>query len=1216
MKQFKLLKPLVMFFLMVFFSTLALGQATIHCWDFNAGNSGTAGSEWPSPVNTAARITGTGLIVHNITNTAAFTGSTINACDGSASGLSFSLVDQLNNGNYFTLEFPTSGFENIILSFWARRTSTGFSNNTLDYSTDGGINFTTLTTFNPSSTTGGALESFDFSAISGANDNPNFQIRITLNGASSGAGNNRYDNIKLTGTPIGTSTATKLAVTQINAGNPVFVDQPFSVTVQSQDQYGIPQNVTSNVSVQLSKATGTGTLGGTLSGLIVSGTNSVTISGVTYNVAETGVSITASTLFGGLDPGTSALFEVLSAPIPVANIAALRAGVLGGNYTLTGEAVLTFQQAFRNQKYIQDATAAILIDDAPNGNFDPGIISTVYNLGDGIMGITGTLTEFGNMMQFVPLFDPGTAASSGNVITPQTITLSQLLTNFEDFEAELVQINNVTFVNGGAIFANGQAYAVSDGSKANFNFRTTFFDVDYIGTEIPYTANLVVLPNSRTDGDYITSRSLADIVSTGLPLITKAYAINSTSVDVFYNANINTVDPADYYLLGTANTSFTGAVIDGVNPKLVHLTGATPAMTGDLILDQVNDDNIGSVYDFYAGISSIANTNTTNPGGTMLNGIDATFTGIVSGNNGTSRVWVSDAAGAFNGVLIFNNTLPSEVAVGDNITFTAVRDEFNNLTELINPTLISINSSGNTPYGPTLIPGSDIASTIAANTNPAESFEGQLVKIDAFTVDSLSAFGTNYACSWSDGVDTYVFYIGTGAGSFSLAVGGSYTSVTGLVDWYWTGNFYRINPRNQDDIEGGVLPPVPHILITEIMQDPFAVPDADGEWFEIFNNEDTPVDLTGYLLKDDGTDSHVITGPLVVPAKGFAVLGRNADPLVNGGYTVDYQYSSFVLGNSDDEVVLLLPDGVTEVARVNYTGTAPWPDPTGASMIFTGLTTADNNDPGNWSVAVVREPSYTGTEGDLGSPGTNGTGQNLISDDLFLLELKVYLEGPFDVGANNMSTGLKAANLLPNNHPFNPTLPYYGNNTPKWLYNGAGTALSLPANAVDWVLVELRDALSAASATSATSIAKKPGLLLSDGSVVAPNGVSPLGFNVVINDYMFIVVWSRNHLAIMSSSGMTNPTGTLSYDFTTSAGQVYGTNGSKELTTGVWGMFSGDVNADGIVNDADKAPAGWNTEAGEKGYFGSDMNLNSETDNVDKNDFWLPNYLKSSQVPN
>ncbi|MFU8844602.1 MAG: lamin tail domain-containing protein, partial [Bacteroidales bacterium] len=510
--------------------------------------------------------------------------------------------------------------------------------------------------------------------------------------------------------------------------------------------------------------------------------------------------------------------------------------------------------------------------------------------------------------------------------------------------------------------------------------------------------------------------------------------------------------------------------------------------------------------------------------------------------------------------------------------------------------------------------------------NPYESIDFP-VTVQAQDVSGNPAYPSNninFTFSTNGGTTgTVVFSPGSATSGTILA--GTSQIIVNNVNMAPSGTNVTItaNDDNPFGLQSGTSLPfdvtefvIPQIIITEIMQDPFAVADSEGEWFEIFNNEDYAIDMTGWVIKDDGTDSHIIAGPLTVPSKGFAVLGRNSSSLVNGGYTADYQYSGFVLGNSDDEVVILLPDGITEVARVNYTGVAPWPDPTGASMIFTGLPGDDNNDPANWSVAILREPSYTGTAGDLGSPGTNGTGQNLTSDDLFQLDLKVYLEGAFDAVNTIMSSSLNIEGYLPSNHPFNPSLPYYGNNAPRWLYGGTGTAISLPANAIDWVLVELRDATTPGTATSATSSTKKPGLLLADGSIVALNGISPLGFNAVFNDLMFIVVWSRNHLSIMSAAGIADPTGTVSWDFTTAAGQTFGANGSKELTPGVWGMFAGDVNADGIVNDADKSPAGWKTEVGEQGYLGSDLNLDSQSSNVDKNQFWLPNYLKNTQVPN
>ncbi len=63
------------------------------------------------------------------------------------------------------------------------------------------------------------------------------------------------------------------------------------------------------------------------------------------------------------------------------------------------------------------------------------------------------------------------------------------------------------------------------------------------------------------------------------------------------------------------------------------------------------------------------------------------------------------------------------------------------------------------------------------------------------------------------------------------------------------------------------------LMITEIMQNPFAVSDAAGEWFEVFNPTASPINMNGWKIKDDGTDIHTIASALIVPAGGFAVLG-------------------------------------------------------------------------------------------------------------------------------------------------------------------------------------------------------------------------------------------------------------------------------------------------------------------------------------------------------
>ncbi len=114
--------------------------------------------------------------------------------------------------------------------------------------------------------------------------------------------------------PGGSVTPTQLTITSVNGGNSPSVNTPFSVTVQAQDAGGNPGNVTNATDVLLSLATGSGNLGGTLTGTISAGANTATITGVTYNTIEGGVSITATRTSGDiLTPGTSAPFSVLAA---------------------------------------------------------------------------------------------------------------------------------------------------------------------------------------------------------------------------------------------------------------------------------------------------------------------------------------------------------------------------------------------------------------------------------------------------------------------------------------------------------------------------------------------------------------------------------------------------------------------------------------------------------------------------------------------------------------------------------------------------------------------------------------------------------------------------------------------------------------------------------------------------------------------------------------
>ncbi|MFQ6608176.1 MAG: lamin tail domain-containing protein [Fidelibacterota bacterium] len=155
-----------------------------------------------------------------------------------------------------------------------------------------------------------------------------------------------------------------------------------------------------------------------------------------------------------------------------------------------------------------------------------------------------------------------------------------------------------------------------------------------------------------------------------------------------------------------------------------------------------------------------------------------------------------------------------------------------------------------------------------------------------------------------------------------------------------------------------------NIIITEIMQNPSAVSDSYGEWFEIYNADIESFDLRNWTIRDNGSDSHIIvdTEPVVIEPGEYFILGRNGDFSLNGGVEVDYDYSSIALANSEDEIIILNGEGL-EVCRVEYDGGPDFPDPTGASMALLDLE-SDINVGANWT-----ESTTPYGDGDFGTPG-------------------------------------------------------------------------------------------------------------------------------------------------------------------------------------------------------------------------------------------------------
>ncbi|MDX1764053.1 MAG: lamin tail domain-containing protein [bacterium] len=152
------------------------------------------------------------------------------------------------------------------------------------------------------------------------------------------------------------------------------------------------------------------------------------------------------------------------------------------------------------------------------------------------------------------------------------------------------------------------------------------------------------------------------------------------------------------------------------------------------------------------------------------------------------------------------------------------------------------------------------------------------------------------------------------------------------------------------------------LIISEIMYNPTAVSDANGEWFEIYNPGNA-VDLQGYSFADGG-GSFSISTALTIPQDGYLALARSDDPSVNGGFVPDYAYgTALYFLNSGESLSILDPAG-NLVNGIDY-GAEGFPSVAGASICFSGM--GDNRVGSNWFSAV--DVGLTYGAGDFGTPG-------------------------------------------------------------------------------------------------------------------------------------------------------------------------------------------------------------------------------------------------------
>ncbi len=222
--------------------------------------------------------------------------------------------------------------------------------------------------------------------------------------------------------------------------------------------------------------------------------------------------------------------------------------------------------------------------------------------------------------------------------------------------------------------------------------------------------------------------------------------------------------------------------------------------------------------------------------------------------------------------------------------------------------------------------------------------------------------------------------------------------------------------------------------------------------------------------------------------------------------------------------------------------------------------TSDNGANYTWgsTAAATGSNPYTLTNSGFTGAGTFAVGDYTFSG--LTLDLKVYLAGAYNTTNHDMDNTLNTTGLIPTTDP-------YGLST---------TVTSVPANAIDWVEVQLRK-----SSDNTDTLFRFAKFVDTTGQVINEDGTDMLLTGISKTSY-YVSVHHRNHLPVMSASTVDLSTTSPTYNFSTGLAQAWDdteittNNALKEVETGVWALWSGDANGDGEIQYA----SGGNSDKG------------------------------------
>lgn len=158
------------------------------------------------------------------------------------------------------------------------------------------------------------------------------------------------------------------------------------------------------------------------------------------------------------------------------------------------------------------------------------------------------------------------------------------------------------------------------------------------------------------------------------------------------------------------------------------------------------------------------------------------------------------------------------------------------------------------------------------------------------------------------------------------------------------------------------------VVISELMVDPAAVSDTQGEWIELHNPTGTAWELQGCLIDDGGSTARAIADSFALAPGGYKAIARAASAGFPPAATMPMS-----LGNTGDAVAVSC-DGV-EIDRVVYGPGFPLAPGKSMALDSAALDGISNDAPGSWCLGTQ---SYGF---DLGTPGKPNPDCFVVDED-------------------------------------------------------------------------------------------------------------------------------------------------------------------------------------------------------------------------------------------